>query len=157
MGRTGCKSCAIIKKVYAVFLSAQKEKGGIVMEKKPLSAAVKIMGVLLLIQCVVMIVLLVLGFKDLFSAKELDMGALLNLIVTSVCMVVDIIAVLLAFQHKALGFVCSAVVAATIFAEVFNIVDASGVVGYLKVVAGIVIPFVFYYVVYKQRKADQGN
>ena len=130
------------------------------MEKKPITAFLKVMSIIILIQSV--LGLLINGFAAFLApVVETAGGAVItpitwvSLAVGIVCEIINFVLAIMALQHKEIDLVYKVSIFTLIAPVVFSSVTAGGVSGYFSVLAGAVLPALFCYAAFQQNKLDQ--
>lgn len=129
------------------------------MKKEPITTFLKAMSILLLIESVIELLIngLAVFLAPVVTASlgdAVDNLMWVNLAVTLVCTVMDIVIAVMALQHKNISLVYKLSIITLILPVVFSSMEADGVTGYVSVFIGAVIPALFCIAAFQQNKID---
>lgn len=139
------------------------------MEKKPITSMLKVTSILHIIQAVFAALAGVLalgayvalpGLEEMVeqnSGIEITPLTYISIAIALVCGIIDIVMSVMALQHKNLGLVYKISIFTLIFSEVFSATDLKDVTDYTSIIIGLIVPCLFLYAVFNQKKLDGEN
>lgn len=139
------------------------------MENKPITPFLKCVSCLFVILAVwstivgaiALVSLIALpGLSDLMAeageaAVEVTPLTYINIVVTLVCSIVNIVIGTMAFKHKNLSLVYKISVITMIASEAFTAIDLTAPADWVTLALGLVVPALFLIAVFKQMKLDK--
>lgn len=139
------------------------------MEKKPITSMLKVTSILHIIQAVFAALAGVLalgayvalpGLEEMVeqnSGIEITPLTYISIAIALVCGIIDIVMSVMALQHKNLGLVYKISIFTLIFSEVFSATDLKDFTDYTSLIIGLIVPCLFLYAVFNQKKLDGEN
>ena len=138
------------------------------MEKKPITAMLKVTSILHLIQAIAAVLAGILalsaialpGLEEMVeknSGIEITPLTYISLAIAIVCGIIDIVMSVMALKHKNLGIVYKISIFTMLLSEVFSATELKSVSDYVSIITGLIVPCLFLYAVFKQRKLDGEN
>lgn len=139
------------------------------MEKKPITSMLKVTSILHIIQAVFAALAGVLalgayaalpGLEEMVeqnSGIEITPLTYISIAIALICGIIDIVMSVMALQHKNLGLVYKISIFTLIFSEVFSATDLKDVTDYTSLIIGLIVPCLFLYAVFNQKKLDGEN
>ena len=132
------------------------------MEKKPITPFLKVMSILTLIESILAVVINMLAVflapvAEEVAGEPLDGMIWVNLAVSIICAVANIVIAIMALQHKKIELVYKISIFTFIAPIVFSSTQASGLSGYVSLIGSAVIPALFLAAAFKQNKLDQAQ
>ena len=139
------------------------------MEKKPITSMLKVTSILHIIQAVFATLAGVLaigayaalpGLEEMVeqnSGIEITPLTYISIAISLVCGIIDIVMSVMALQHKNLGLVYKISIFTLLFSEAFSATDLKGVTDYISLIIGLIVPCLFLYAVFNQKKLDGEN
>ena len=139
------------------------------MEKKPITSMLKVTSILHIIQAVFAALAGALalgayvalpGLEEMVeqnSGIEITPLTYISIAIALVCGIIDIVMSVMALQHKNLGLVYKISIFTLIFSEVFSATDLKDFTDYTSLIIGLIVPCLFLYAVFNQKKLDGEN
>lgn len=140
------------------------------MEKKPITPFLKVMSIIRIIQSVCGVLVNILGLAVLAalpgleslvgesSGVEVTPLTWISIIISLVCVIVDVVLAVMALKHSKLDLVYRISSFTMMFNVVFSVTAGpSTVLDFLRIALSLVLPCLFIYAVYKQNQLDGGK